>query len=144
MKTRPQSRRKGGPPKTLWQKIKGFFQNIVWDIKSYFLAARLDSDTVTRGEAEEAVAKVVYKTNIAPDCVSATVVRGGPCIYVKHDNAHEAFIHKTYAEAADEAINWLNRHTGIVRTSETSGMNRQQRRAFDAKRKQKRGEGGGS
>jgi hypothetical protein len=136
------TRRKGGPPKTLWQKIVGFFRQILWDIKGYFLDAQLaNPDTVTRSEAEEAVAKVIFKTNIAPDCVSAVIVRGGPCIYVKHDNAHEAFIHNTYDEAADEAITWINRHTGIIKTAETSGLNRQQRRSFDAKRRQKRGTG---
>ena len=102
----------------------------------WWLDKKLAADTTTRSEAEEAVRRVVMTTNIAPDCVTATVVRGGPCILVKHDRATEAIIHNTYAEAADEAIRYILQHQ--LGTGERSKLNRAQRRQFDAEQRRKR------
>jgi hypothetical protein len=93
-----------------------------------------DTASPARSEAEEAVAKIVFETDIAPDCVAATVFEGGCAILVKHDKAQELFVHKSYALAADKAIEWLKGQK--LKQGHTSKMNRAQRRAFQ-KRKQR-------
>lgn len=87
-----------------------------------------------RTEASEAVDRVVMETNIAPDCVMATVLRGGPCLIVKHDGAQEAFIHRTYALAADKAIEWLKMKGASLSTAKTTSMSRKSIKSFDAQR----------
>jgi len=95
-----------------------------------------DKASPVRSEAEEAVARVVYRTNIAPDCVSATVLQGGYTIIIEHNKSKEAFIHRSYDQAADKAIEWLTKREGRhVLSGTVSHMNRAQRRAFDKKRK---------
>jgi hypothetical protein len=104
------------------------------------LADRIaDESSPERTEAQAAVDKVVMQTDIAPDCVSAIVQDGGPCILLKVDGEWEATIHNSFGEAADEAIKWLLIQGDFVETAGTSKMNRKQRRVFDAERRLKRG-----
>lgn len=100
-----------------------------------------DTASPARSEAEEAVARVVFETNVAPDCVAATVIRGGPAILIKHDKAQEAFVHHTYAKAADKAIEWLKHRESMGRELKqgmTSGLNRAQRRQFESRRRREK------
>jgi len=114
--------------------FKSLYKRIVWWWTGGLLSVQLeDKASDTRTEAEYAVERVVYETNIAHDCVSATIIRGGPCILVTHDGAKEAFIHNSYAEAADKAIQWLRAND--VRYSEQSKLSRRERRAFDSYRR---------
>lgn len=131
---------KGRGYKKSWrERIVEMWQALIWKIKGYFLDKKLaNPESPVRDEAQEAVAKVVVETDIAPDCVSALVYRGGCAIKVKHDDAWEMFIHNSYMEAADKAIEWLRTQGDEVQTRRVSEMNRKQRRAFDKKRKNKR------
>ena len=127
-------------PQSLWQRLKAKTQALWWWIVGRRLDRRLaDTASPIRTEAEEAVAKVVYETDIPPDCVVANVVRGGPCILIKHDDAWEAFVHNSYMEAAEKAIEWLNLQGDLVSATETSNLNRKQRRIFNSKRRKHRG-----
>jgi len=120
----------------LWRWLSQTIQNIVWWFQGVALEAELkDAESVRHRAAQNAVRRVVMETDIAPDCVSATIVRGGPTIMVRHDDAWEAFVHNSYSEAAQEAINWINRQGDEISTSETSDMNRKQRRAFSSQRR---------
>ena len=126
--------------KTHWQRFVAALRSIKWWFQGKLLNRQLKSpETTSRTDAEEAVCRVVMETDIAQDCVQATILRGGPCILIKTDEDWEAFIHKSYKEAADEAIEWLILQGDEVKTAHTSNMNRAERRAFDARRKQKRG-----
>jgi hypothetical protein len=108
-----------------------------WWFSGGVLSAQLrDEGSETRSEAELAVERVVMQTHIAPDCVVATVMRGGPCIILTHDGAKEAFIHKSYTQAADKAIEWLEKNT--VRTKKASRLSHHKRQAFNRKRLKRR------
>jgi hypothetical protein len=129
-----------GPPKSIWQRFVAFLRSIKWWFTGGLLDARLaDSESTEYSEAQAAVDKVVYETDIAPDCVSAMVMRGGHCVLVKTDDEWEAFIHNSYEEAADKAIEWLNLQGEYVETAKTSKLNRRARREFNATRKKRRG-----
>jgi hypothetical protein len=142
--------------KQLWLKLWWWFTG---GVRS---AQLQDPTSPARSEAEEAVARVVYESDIAPDCVAATVVRGGPAIVIFHEvqrdktgwrhhrrkgfkgvhlakrREQEVFIHRTYALAADKALEWIEMQKNGVATGGQSKMNRKERRAFDAKRKHAR------
>lgn len=97
-----------------------------------------DKTSDIRSEAQRAVDNVVFETDIAPDCVYATVINGGCAIVVKHNAATEVCVHNSYAEAALEAIKWLQAREGEIHTGKVSDLNREQRRSFDAQRKARR------
>lgn len=119
-----------------WRWLTQSIQNIVWWFQGVALEAELkDAESIQHQGGRRALRRVVLETDIAPDCVSATIVRGGCTIMVKHDEAWEAFIHNSYDEAAQEAIDWINRQGDEISTSETSDMNRKQRRAFSSQRR---------
>lgn len=88
-----------------------------------------DPGSDLRSEAELAVERVVARTSLAPDCVVATVLQGGPAILVRHDKATEAFVNGTYMQNAEAAIEWVARHK--LQQGQVSKMNRHQRRQFD-------------
>lgn len=125
----------------LWDALAGVYVWFKHGVTGSLLEERIaTAQSEARNEGQEAVDKVVLETDIVPDCVSASVVRGGPCILVKTDGEWEAFIHNTFGEAADKAIEWVNQQGEYMESqAETSSMNRGQRRAFDAKRRLKRG-----
>lgn len=139
---KPQTTTRRKQPKrklSLWARISAFFMRIWWKITGSAKALSLDDKTSPlRTEAEEAVARVILETDIAPDCIEACIVRGGTALKIKHDDAWEVFIHKNYTQAADKAIEWLNLQGDEISTSETSNMNRAQRRAFNANRRHAR------
>lgn len=116
--------------------IKALFRRVVWFWQGKQLEAEFSkNESPVRSEAEEAVAKVVFETDVAPDCVSAGILRGGTAIFVTHNNAKEVFIHKTYAEAADKAIEWLRLQGDEVKAGKVTQMNRKERRAWKKRRK---------
>ena len=124
----------------VWDMLVGAYLWFTHGMSGALLEERLaDESSPERSEAEEAVAKVIAETDVAPDCVSALVRDGGACILVKTDGDWEGFIHNSYGEAADKAIEWLLLQGDFVETQNTSDMNRAQRRSFDAKRRLKRG-----
>jgi hypothetical protein len=110
------------------------WKRVLWWWTGGLLSVQLEDKTSeTRSDAEHAVERVVFETNIAHDCVSATILHGGPCILVEHDGAKEAFIHNSYNEAATKAIQWLRAND--VRYSEQSKLSRKERRAFASYRR---------
>ena len=118
---------------TLWDYIKAFFQRIVWYLKGQLLLDQLQSGgETTKSEVEEVLARIVAETGIAPDCVSAQILRGGHTILVKHNLAWEAFIHNSYPEAADRAISWIKFQGYNLKTGEVSSLNREKRRKLKA------------
>lgn len=90
-----------------------------------------------RSEVEEAVARIVVETDIAPDCVSAGELRGGCAIFIEHSVRGKknttAFVHKSFEGAATEAIAWIR--SDAPATGSRSKMNRHQRRAFQSKKR---------
>lgn len=103
--------------------------------------APADEETPLESQAKEALARVIFETDIPPDCVEATTAFGGPCIKVKHDEAWEAIIHETYEQAADQAILFIKDQGEYLETAKTAAqgpMNRAQRRRFDKERKKGR------
>lgn len=124
---------------TRWERIKAFFKKIFWFWKGQYIEVQLqDTTSPTRTEAERAVTRVVMETDIAPDCVSAMVFQGACAIKVKHQDAWEMFLHNSYNEAADKAIEWLLLQGDEISTRGISKLTRQQRLDFDGSRKQKR------
>lgn len=93
--------------------------------------------STVRSEAEEAVARVVFETDIAPDCVSAGELRGGCAIFIEHmvrgKKNTTAFVHKSYENAVTEAIAWIR--SDAPATGSRSKMNRHQRRVFQSKKR---------
>jgi hypothetical protein len=100
---------------------------------AYRTAQLHDAASITYTEAEKAVARVLRVSKLPPDCVAATVVNGGSAIVVRHEGASEAFVHKTYALAADQALEWIKKQD--LRVGEASSYNRAQRRAHKARNK---------
>ena len=124
---------------TRWERFKAFFKKVFWFWKGQYLEVQLqDKTSPTRTDAEHAVARVVMETDIAPDCVSAMVFQGGCAIKVKHQDAWEMFLHNSYNEAADKAIEWLLLQGDEISTRGVSKLTRQQRLDFNAGRKHKR------
>jgi ribulose kinase len=121
----------------VWSRFKLFWKTLLrwWQgkIRNIELA---DTASPARSEAEEAVARVIYETQVAPDCVAATVFDGGCALLVQHDKAKELFVHKSYALAADKAIEWLKGQK--LQQGKTSKMNRTQRRIFETRRRKNR------
>ncbi len=120
-------------------------QKIWWWILSWFLVRKVQKlDSPERTEAEEAVLQVVFKTDIPHDCVSAGVLRGGCCIFVKHmdedsgQEITESFIHNSYAEAAAKAVEWLKLQDDEMHYIGRTKLNHSARRAFDQRRKRAR------
>jgi hypothetical protein len=98
-----------------------------------------DKNTDVRNEAEEAVARIVYETNLPHDCVVATTLQGGPGIIIKHNNGQEGFVHHTYTLAADKAIEWLTRREGrFIQTGAATQLSRKNQKVFDARRREVR------
>ena len=122
--------------KKLWKWFRTNLWLPVWWWWSGGLLEMKISDKLSpeRTEASKAVDRVVMETNIAPDCVKATVLRGGPCLIVTHDRAQEAFIHRTYDLAADKAIEWLKMKGGSLVTTKSTSMSRKDAKVFDAMR----------
>lgn len=125
--------------RTRWERFKAFLKNIFRFWKGQYLEVQLqDNTSPTRTEAERAIDRVVMETDIAPDCVSALVFQGGCAIKVKHQDAWEMFLHNSYGEAADKAIEWLLLQGDEISTRGVSKLTRQQRLDFNASRKHKR------
>lgn len=104
-----------------------------------------DRSSVERSEAELAVELVVAKTGLAPDCVAATVINGGPAILLRYNSSSEAFVHHSYAMAAEQAIRWAKareeRRAELGKPSDqgqVSKLNRKQRRQFDRMRRREK------
>ncbi len=130
---------------SLWERFTSWLQRVVWFFKGEELKAQLaqvatptSPASPIRTEAELAVERVVMETDITPDCINAQVLRGGCTILVKHNEAWEAFVHNSYGEAADKAIEWLKLQGDEIKTNKVTKLNRQQRRKFDAERKKLR------
>lgn len=120
----------------LWLAIKRWWTGGV-------LASKLtDHGSAERTDAETAVERIVLTTGIAPDCVVATVKLGGPTIIIIHDKAQEGFVGKSYAHAADKAIEWLTKREGqyIVQTKSTK-LSRKNIKVFDARRRDAKRQG---
>jgi hypothetical protein len=114
-----------------WSAVVTWFQGLFWSIQGFNKEIALRQEkSAQRSEAQLAVDSVVMRTSIAPDCVAALVFRGGCAIKVKHDEAWEMFIHNSYAEAAEKAIEWLLLQGDEVTTSKVSNLNRRDRRVF--------------
>jgi hypothetical protein len=125
---------------TLWDRFTAFLQRIVWFFKNQLLLDHLQSGgEAAKSEVEEILARIVAETGIAPDCVSAQILRGGHTILVKHNLAWEAFIHNSYPEAAERAISWIKFQGYNLKTGEVSSYNRAQRRKLKALSKRDRG-----
>jgi hypothetical protein len=121
---------------SLWTRFKAWWQVQTWFVKSQLLQAKLESKgTEALTEAQRSLRKICAETGIAPDCVSAQILRGGCCILVKHNEASEAFVHNSYPEAADQAIAWLKMARGL-KTDKVSAMTKNQAVIF-AKRQQR-------
>lgn len=103
-----------------------------------------DTGSQARSEAEEAVARVIYETDLVPDCVAASVIMGGCAIIITRDGGvGETFVGKSYNHAADKAVEWVKTRAvaegvNLKAQGSTSGLNRAQRRAFDRKRRRGR------
>jgi len=130
---------------SLWQRLVNLWLAIYWKLKGESLKIQLQQTATPvqpasplRTEAELAVERVVMETDITPDCVCAEIVRGGTAIRVMHNAAWEVFIGRDYNHAAEEAIAWLKRQGDEIETNKITKLNRHQRRAFDAKRRQQR------
>ena len=115
--------------RTIFKRIYRFFEG------AYRQAQLHDAASITYTDAEHAVAWVIKASKLPDDCVAATVVSGGCAIVVKHKSGQEAFVHKTYRQAAEEAIEWIKNRDNDLCVGEVSGYNRAQRRAMKARQK---------
>jgi hypothetical protein len=102
--------------KKLW-KLFSVLSALLHGIRNWWsgglLNARLqDEGSKEHGDAERAVARVIHATGIHPKHVFATVIHGGPTIVLSYRKSQEGFTHKTYADAADKAIEWYNKRGG--------------------------------
>ncbi len=115
--------------KALWKKFYRFFEG------AYRTGQLEDSASDARTDAEKAVARILRGTGIPPDCVGATVIQGGCAILITHSvreqKRQEAFVHKTYEQAADKALEWLEANK--LKFGGQTGYNRDTRRAYKAK-----------
>ena len=122
------------------KKLKSLWLRIKWWWTGGVLSSKLsDYGSDTRSEAEQAVERIVLATDIVPDCVAATTLRGGAAILITHDKAQEGFIGRSYEHAADKAIEWLTKREGryIVQRNSTS-LSQKSVKIFNAKRKKSR------
>lgn len=101
--------------KARWLQVKHFFTGKLLEAE-----LQTGAPTPERTQAEEAVAQVVFETQISPDCVSAGVIHGGAGICIKHNDATEWFVGRDYAHAAHEAIAWLQLQGDEVKSSRKS------------------------
>lgn len=142
-------------PLSRWERFKALFalgplhaivtlwQLAVWKLRGEALHAQLQDETSPlRSEAQLAVDRVVYETNIAPDCAIGMIVRGGTAIMIKHEPhgngaTQDIFIGNTYEEAADKAIEWIKAQGTELATQGVSRILREDRRKFNAIRRQK-------
>lgn len=78
--------------------------------------------------------------HIPPDTISAGIQNGGQALFFRHKGVTEIFIHRTYDEAADRLIEWIQAQRDTLDTS-NSAMSRVERRAYAAhfKRKGRKG-----
>lgn len=119
--------------KEIW---KRFWQPIKWWWTGNVLTSELEKSSLTRTEAELAVERIVMTTNIQPDCVSATVIRGGTAILITHDRGKEGFIGNGYEHAADKAIEWLTQREGrFILQAKSTGLSRKSQKVFNAVRR---------
>lgn len=124
------------PKRSLVERIKQLFWRLVWWWQGGVLSVELEKEnSAVRTDAVIALDRVVLETTLPHDCIKANIVRGGPCIMVKHDDAWEAFIHKTYAEAADKAIEWIRAQGDEIATANTTNLSRKDQKIFDAQRR---------
>lgn len=137
LKALPPSVRIKRPAKpTLLERLKNLWLRLKWWWQNGVLSAKLAEGEPVRSEAEAAVERIVMQTLIAADCVVATMLRGGPAIIIKHDKAQEGFIGKTYAHAADKAIEWLTEREGrYILTDKSTGLSRKAIKVMAAQRK---------
>lgn len=128
---------------SLWARVKAFFVGIYWKFRGEMLHAQLqDHSSPLRTDAQKAVDRVVYETNVPPDCVSGMIVRGAPAICVKHDPfgngaTTTVTIGNTYDEAAEKTIEWLDMQTELTFSGATE-LPRKHRRAFNAIRQRRK------
>jgi len=137
LKPLPPSTRIKNPVKpTLLQRIAHLWLRLKQWWLGGVLSAKLAEGEPVRSEAERAVERIVMQTLIAADCVVATVLKGGPAIIIKHDKAQEGFIGRTYAHAADKAIEWLTKREGrFIVTDKSTGLPRKDIKVMAAQRK---------
>jgi hypothetical protein len=134
--------------KKLLQWLRAQYMRFVNAVRGVNLRKHLENpDSPERSAAIDAVGRVVARTRIPPDCVSAGEINGGCGIKIKHDGAHEWFVGYTYEQAADEAIKWLQyqydfdhrgKITSHISTRGTSKLSRKDRRAAEALRRKGR------
>ena len=121
---------------SLWRRVKRAFMRFWWWWQGNLLNIELEKDTSrVRTEAQIALDRVVFETHLPHDCITACIVRGGPCILVKHDAAQEAFIGTSYNHAADKAIEWINAQGDEISTEKTTKLSRKAQKVFDAQRR---------
>ena len=118
----------------IWQSFLDWWRKYVWwKLTGFSANKQIKPGGKKRSEAEEQLARIIYKTNIRPDAVKATTMRGGPCFQVNHMDASEVFIDRTYTAAADEAIAWLKLQDDEItpkKLPDAPVMSRTQRRGF--------------
>ena len=136
-------RTRRGKKLSLWDRVKAFFVGIWWKFRGEALHAQLqDHSSPLRTDAQRAVDRVVYETNVPPDCVKGVIFRGLPNMQISHDQfvngATMTMINgRNYDHAAERAIEWINAQTDLTYRGATS-MPRRDRRAFDAIRRHKK------
>ncbi len=123
--------------RSLRERFMFFFKNLWWSFQGAMLDQKLQDETcVERTEAQKALDRVVLETHVPHDCVTATVVRGGPCILVHHDvNQQTATIHTSYAEAADQTIKWINEQGAELSFEQSTKLSRKDQKQFAAWRR---------
>jgi hypothetical protein len=110
-----------------------WLEKVWWPLRGRQLDKQIAEGGKKRTEAEEQLARILYETEIRPDSVSATTMRGGPCFIVRHEAATEVFIHNSFADAADKAIEWINLQDDEItpkKIDQAPVMSRKQRRAY--------------
>lgn len=97
----------------------------------------LEAERLVQPSAEAMVKVYGACPWIPPDTVSAGILRGGEALFFRHNDATEVFIGNDYDHAADKLIEWLTLQGDELKTSETTKMNRQHRRAYASHFKKK-------
>ena len=127
---------------SLWERIRAFFVGLWWSFRAIFHEAQLaNPDSDVRTEAQRAIDRVVFETQIPPDCVKAMFFRGAPNIQISHDpftgGATATMINgESYNHAAERAIEWITANSkGDLTFHGATVMRRKDRRAFNSIRK---------
>jgi hypothetical protein len=125
----------------MWRRLLRWWrEKIWWRITGHVANRQIEPGGKKRDEAEEQLARILFETGIRPDAVSATTMNGGPCFLVTHQGATEAFIHHTYTQAADKAIEWLKgdgQSIAAKKDERAPVMNRKQRRGYKRRHRRK-------